>query len=81
MKVKNKLFSNTILYTVGEVVPRIISFLMMPIFTRFLSPADYGILSYTNSVISFIYILLEKNEDKQKVAGSITDTNHMNVNQ
>lgn len=53
---KNKLFSNTILYTVGEVVPRIISFLMMPIFTRFLSPADYGILSYTNSVISFIYI-------------------------
>ena len=31
--------------------------------------------------ISFIYILLEKNEDKQKVAGSITDTNHMNVNQ
>lgn len=56
MKVKNKLFSNTILYTVGEVVPRIISFLMMPIFTRFLSPADYGILSYTNSVISFIYI-------------------------
>ncbi|MBO5100708.1 MAG: oligosaccharide flippase family protein [Spirochaetaceae bacterium] len=56
MKVKNKLFSNTILYTVGEVVPRIISFLMMPIFTRFLSPADYGILSYTNSVISFIYV-------------------------
>ena len=28
----------------------------MPIFTRFLTPADYGILSYTNSVISFIYI-------------------------
>lgn len=53
---RNKLFSNTILYTIGEVVPRIISFLMMPIFTRFLTPADYGILSYTNSVISFIYI-------------------------
>ncbi|WP_296014181.1 oligosaccharide flippase family protein [uncultured Treponema sp.] len=52
-----KLFSNTILYTVGEVVPRIISFLMMPIFTRYLSPADYGILSYTNSVIAFIYVL------------------------
>lgn len=51
-----KLFSNTILYTVGEVVPRIISFLMMPIFTRYLAPADYGILSYTNSVIAFIYV-------------------------
>lgn len=51
-----RLFSNTILYTIGEVVPRIISFLMMPIFTRYLAPADYGILSYTNSVIAFIYV-------------------------
>lgn len=51
-----KLFSNTILYTIGEVVPKIISFLMMPIFTRYLMPADYGILSYTNSVIAFIYV-------------------------
>lgn len=50
-----KLFSNTILYTIGEVVPRIIAFLMMPIFTRYLEPSDYGILSYTNSVIVFIY--------------------------
>lgn len=50
-----KLFSNTILYTLGEVVPRILSFLMMPIFTRYLLPSDYGILSYTNSVIAFIY--------------------------
>ena len=47
-----KLFSNTILYTIGEVVPRIIAFLMMPIFTRYLAPSDYGILSYTNSVIN-----------------------------
>ncbi len=51
-----KLFSNTILYTIGEVVPKIISFLMMPVFTRYLMPADYGILSYTNSVIAFIYV-------------------------
>ena len=50
-----KLFSNTILYTIGEVIPRIIAFLMMPIFTRYLEPTDYGILSYTNSVIVFIY--------------------------
>lgn len=81
-----KLFSNTILYTIGEVVPRIIAFLMMPIFTRYLVPADYGILSYTNSVIAFVYAFCTlslntyvlrfyfdcKNEDeKKKLLGNI----------
>lgn len=81
-----KLFSNTILYTIGEVVPRIIAFLMMPIFTRYLTPSDYGILSYTNSVIAFIYTLCtlalntyvlrfyfecKSEEDQKKLIGNV----------
>lgn len=81
-----KLFSNTILYTIGEVVPRIIAFLMMPIFTRYLAPVDYGILSYTNSVIVFIYAFCtlslntyvlrfyfdcKTEEDKKKLIGNV----------
>lgn len=81
-----KLFSNTILYTIGEVVPRIIAFLMMPIFTRYLTPTDYGILSYTNSVIAFIYVFCtlslntyvlrfyfdcKSEEEKKKLIGNI----------
>lgn len=53
----NKLLKNTIFYSLGEICPRIISFLLLPIYTQYLSTSDYGILAYTNTVVSFLYVL------------------------
>lgn len=53
----SKLIKNTILYSIGEVCPKIISFILLPIYTLFLSTSDYGIISYTNSVMLFLFIL------------------------
>lgn len=53
----NKLLKNTIFYSLGEICPRIISFLLLPVYTRYLTTSDYGILSYTNTIVSFLLVL------------------------
>lgn len=52
----NKIATNTIYYSIGEIVPKIIGFIMLPIYTRYLSPSDYGIIAYTNSVVLFLFL-------------------------
>ena len=54
---KNSLAKNTALYSIGEILPRALSFILLPVYTRYLSPADYGVSSYTNTIIMFLYIL------------------------
>jgi hypothetical protein len=39
------LLRNSIVYGLGEVLPKGISLILIPLYTRFLSPPDYGILS------------------------------------
>ena len=51
------LVGNTAFYALGEIIPRVVSFIMLPFFTRYLSPSDYGIISYTNSVLVFLGFL------------------------
>ena len=53
----SKLLKNTILYSIGEILPRAISFILLPVYTQYLSPADYGISSYTHTIIIFLYVL------------------------
>ncbi|SNR49499.1 lipopolysaccharide biosynthesis protein [Flavobacterium sp. ov086] len=52
-----KLVKTTIYYSIGEIVPRIISFLLLPILTKYLSADEYGIVSYTNSVMTFVFVI------------------------
>ena len=40
-----RLARNTMIYGIGEVLNRFLSFLLLPLFTSYLSPADYGIAS------------------------------------
>jgi len=40
-----QLFTNLVIYGVGDVATQIISFLLLPIYVRYLSPDDYGVLS------------------------------------
>lgn len=53
----NKTLINTIFYSIGEVLPKIISFLLLPVLTRYLSPSDYGITAYTNTINVFLTII------------------------
>jgi O-antigen/teichoic acid export membrane protein len=48
-----QLLINSVYYTIGEVLPRIIGFFLLPVLTRCLTPAEYGINSYTNTVMLF----------------------------
>lgn len=54
---KNSLIKNTLIYSIGEIFPKLISFILLPVFTTYLSSADYGIISYTNSVMFFLLVI------------------------
>ena len=53
----SNLVKSTIVYTLGELIPKLFSIAFLPIFTTYLSSSDYGIMSYTNSVMLFLYVL------------------------
>jgi O-antigen/teichoic acid export membrane protein len=52
-----QLLINSVYYTVGEVLPRIIGFFLLPVLTRWLTPAEYGINSYTTTVMLFSFAI------------------------
>lgn len=51
-----KIFRNSIIYTIISVLQKGIAFLLLPIYTLYLSPADYGILGVSSSITSFLAI-------------------------
>ena len=54
---KNKLIKNTIIYAIGDIIPKIISFLIFPVMTTYLVPSDYGIINYVNTLNAFMIIV------------------------
>ena len=82
----NKSIKNTIYYSIGEILPKTVQFFLLPLYTKFLSTSDYGIVSYTNTVVTFLnvftllslnsyvlrYYFIYKDEKKRKeVIGTI----------
>lgn len=80
------LIKQTVLYSIGELVPKIIAFVLLPVYMRYLTAGEYGILSYTAAVVMFIYVLssfslnsfvlrkyseLHDEVDKKKLIGNI----------
>lgn len=56
----NKLAKNTVLYSIGTLLPQVTAFILLPIYTRYLTPSDYGILNsvqVVSSVLAIIYTL------------------------
>jgi O-antigen/teichoic acid export membrane protein len=53
-----KLLTHSGIYFAGNVMMRAVSFLMLPIYTRYLSPADYGIIELLAMTIDLVGILL-----------------------
>lgn len=77
---------NAVFYTVGEVVPRVMTFLLLPLYTRFLSTSEFGIISYTNTVVLLLFTIgslslnsyalrfffIKKGDEKREMLGTIT---------
>lgn len=57
MRERKKIIINTAFYTIGEVIPKILAFLLLPVLTKYLSPDEYGITNYTNTVMLFFFVL------------------------
>lgn len=55
---KNKLFLNTSIYTFGNLLPQAIGFILLPIYTKYLSSDGYGIIS-SMQVLSAILIVIQ----------------------
>lgn len=53
----NNLVKNTTIYALGDIIPRLIGFIALPILTRYLSPSDYGIVNYVNTLNTFLLAL------------------------
>ena len=54
-----RLASQTVVYGLGDAVTRVAALLLLPIYTRFLSPADYGRLAVITLFTTILALLLE----------------------
>lgn len=58
MKENNhSLVKNTVIYALGDIVPRLFSLITFPILTSYLVPADYGIINYIGTINTFLMIM------------------------
>lgn len=52
------LLNDTIIYGLGSVVIRVLTIFFVPIYTRLLTPADYGVLDILSTVTSLLTVIL-----------------------
>ena len=53
-----KLTKHTVIYGAGMMISKVISFIMLPIYTRYLTPADYGTVELLTSTIDVISMIV-----------------------
>lgn len=51
------LVKNTTIYALGDILPKFLNFITFPILTIYLSPADYGIVNYINTLSTFLIVI------------------------
>src|SRR6056297_3469330 len=42
---QSRFFKNASIYTVSDIINKLVPFILLPVLTRYLTPADYGIIS------------------------------------
>ena len=52
-----RLGRNTLVYGIATVLSRLVSFVMLPIYTRYLTPADYGLLAILDLSLEIAVLL------------------------
>ena len=55
---RNILKKESMLYGIGHILSRLVSFLLLPIFTNLLTPYDYGIISLIYAFIGVFTVVL-----------------------
>jgi O-antigen/teichoic acid export membrane protein len=53
----SRIGKNTLIYATGEGLTRLVGFVMLPIYTRFLTPADYGVLELLSMTIEVVAMI------------------------
>lgn len=48
---------HSLIYGLGMVISRAVSFIMLPIYTRYLTPADYGVMALIEMTLDFVSII------------------------
>lgn len=72
-----KLFQDTALYSSGQIFPRLAALLLLPIMSRFLTPADYGILGQI-AILSLVATSIVGFGLNMSLAKCYFDTGHRN---
>src|SRR5699024_9742068 len=54
----NLFFKNSILYTIGSMIVPMIGFIMLPVYTNYLSTSEYGIMTTVQTLVGMIQIFL-----------------------
>ncbi|MBX2894297.1 MAG: oligosaccharide flippase family protein [Cyclobacteriaceae bacterium] len=62
-----KLIKDTFNYGMGQVLPKVIGFLLIPLYTAYLSPADFGIFDLAITLSAFLLVVM-----RLSVPGAIT---------
>jgi len=60
----SKIIKNTSLYTIGNILPKAAGFILLPIYTRYLTPADYGIVSLMQVLSTILTVFFTMAIDK-----------------
>lgn len=53
----NSLIKNTAIYALGDITPKVLGLLVLPIMTSYLLPSQYGIINYVNAIVTFMSIV------------------------
>src|ERR1700686_4644512 len=52
-----QLASETAIYGLGSIIPRVLNFLLFPLYTRVFDPAAYGVISYLYVYVAFLNVI------------------------
>lgn len=83
----SKLTKNTVIYAIGDIIPKILNLITFPIMTSNLSAGDFGVINYINSIEAFLtivtflglktyylvhYYKMDNEEEQKKLLGNLT---------
>ena len=57
----HKLFKNSFIYTVSNVIRNAIPFLLLPVLTRYLTPSDYGLVATFEVLLAVVVVFINLN--------------------
>lgn len=57
MENKKKFLQSSILYFMAMILPKVVGFIILPVYTRYIDPEGFGIFSLTGSVVGFMAVL------------------------